>query len=206
LKKRSVSDDFEHDYELRTPLKKNTHKESARADAKAVRDREPAKPFYSAAHGKIFLGDSLSLFPEIVPNESVDLIMTSPPFGLVRKKDYGNADADEFPANQPVRFISTSCCSCCAKIWGSIWLKSSSGGIHPNYHRLRSGSPFVEFGAKMLSIAFGGFQKLRGRELATAECWQLTASRCTTLSRMDTTLNSGPVVTTSVRSSARTTE
>jgi site-specific DNA-methyltransferase (cytosine-N4-specific) len=28
--------------------------------------------------------------------QSVDLIMTSPPFGLVRKKDYGNADADEY--------------------------------------------------------------------------------------------------------------
>ena len=28
--------------------------------------------------------------------ESVDLIMTSPPFGLVRKKKYGNADADDY--------------------------------------------------------------------------------------------------------------
>jgi len=27
---------------------------------------------------------------------SVDLIMTSPPFGLVRKKDYGNEDADKY--------------------------------------------------------------------------------------------------------------
>ena len=32
----------------------------------------------------------------MIDNEAVDLIMTSPPFGLVRKKDYGNVDADEY--------------------------------------------------------------------------------------------------------------
>jgi site-specific DNA-methyltransferase (cytosine-N4-specific) len=31
-------------------------------------------------------------------DSSVDLIMTSPPFGLVRKKDYGNEDADRYVA------------------------------------------------------------------------------------------------------------
>lgn len=38
----------------------------------------------------------MSLFPGVVPDQSVDLIMTSPPFGLVRKKDYGNVDADDY--------------------------------------------------------------------------------------------------------------
>jgi len=33
---------------------------------------------------------------EPLPPESVDLAMTSPPFGLVRKKSYGNEDADEY--------------------------------------------------------------------------------------------------------------
>lgn len=33
---------------------------------------------------------------EQVQPQSVDLVMTSPPFGLVRKKEYGNADADEY--------------------------------------------------------------------------------------------------------------
>jgi site-specific DNA-methyltransferase (cytosine-N4-specific) len=28
--------------------------------------------------------------------ESVDLICTSPPFALVRKKEYGNVDADDY--------------------------------------------------------------------------------------------------------------
>jgi site-specific DNA-methyltransferase (cytosine-N4-specific) len=33
---------------------------------------------------------------EAMPPGSVNLVMTSPPFGLVRKKDYGNADADGY--------------------------------------------------------------------------------------------------------------
>jgi len=35
---------------------------------------------------------------EVVRDSSVDLIMTSPPFGLVRKKSYGNEDADQYVA------------------------------------------------------------------------------------------------------------
>jgi site-specific DNA-methyltransferase (cytosine-N4-specific) len=31
-----------------------------------------------------------------LPDESVDLICTSPPFALVRKKEYGNVDADDY--------------------------------------------------------------------------------------------------------------
>lgn len=41
------------------------------------------------------LGDSLHLLRKM-RSESVDLVMTSPPFGLVRKKEYGNAPADEY--------------------------------------------------------------------------------------------------------------
>lgn len=49
----------------------------------------------SSGRGEIWLGDSSTLMQEIAP-ASVDLIMTSPPFGLVRKKAYGNADADTY--------------------------------------------------------------------------------------------------------------
>jgi len=55
------------------------------------------KPFYTTRLGKIFHGDSLELLRNTRPG-TVDLIMTSPPFGLVRKKDYGNADAHEYLA------------------------------------------------------------------------------------------------------------
>lgn len=57
-------------------------------------DTKP-KLFHETRHGKIFLGDSLDILEDMKPG-SVDLIMTSPPFGLVRKKEYGNADAHEY--------------------------------------------------------------------------------------------------------------
>jgi len=46
-------------------------------------------------HGRIVHGDSLEYMRGLEP-ASVDLIVTSPPFGLVRKKDYGNEDADRY--------------------------------------------------------------------------------------------------------------
>ena len=52
-------------------------------------------PYYATELGKIYLGDSLVFMQSLEP-KSVDLIMTSPPFGLVRKKEYGNVDADEY--------------------------------------------------------------------------------------------------------------
>ena len=53
-------------------------------------------PYHATKRGVIYQGDSLEVMSQrIIPN-SVDLIMTSPPFGLVRKKDYGNADSHEY--------------------------------------------------------------------------------------------------------------
>lgn len=53
--------------------------------------------FYKTSLGKMILGDSLELLQSMKPH-TVDLIMTSPPFGLVRKKDYGNVDAADYLA------------------------------------------------------------------------------------------------------------
>lgn len=52
--------------------------------------------FHTTQLGEIYLGDSLKLFRDKIEDHSVDLIMTSPPFGLVRKKDYGNVDAHNY--------------------------------------------------------------------------------------------------------------
>ena len=52
-------------------------------------------PYFETDIGQIVLGDSSSTLKELA-TESVNLIMTSPPFGLVRKKDYGNVDADDY--------------------------------------------------------------------------------------------------------------
>jgi site-specific DNA-methyltransferase (cytosine-N4-specific) len=46
--------------------------------------------------GRAYLGDSIGLLHQVLQPNSVDLIMTSPPFGLVRKKAYGNEDADAY--------------------------------------------------------------------------------------------------------------
>lgn len=51
--------------------------------------------FHKTKRGEILLGDSLDLMTDMKP-ESVDLIMTNPPFGLVRKKDYGNVESHEY--------------------------------------------------------------------------------------------------------------
>jgi len=51
--------------------------------------------FLKTKLGRIILGDAIEAIKE-VKTDSVDLIMTSPPFGLVRKKEYGNVDADEY--------------------------------------------------------------------------------------------------------------
>jgi site-specific DNA-methyltransferase (cytosine-N4-specific) len=54
------------------------------------------KRFSRTKHGTLYNGDSRGLMFETLKPDSVDLIMTSPPFGLVRKKTYGNEDADEY--------------------------------------------------------------------------------------------------------------
>ncbi len=54
------------------------------------------RKFHRTKHGDILWGDSRAfLFNQAKP-DSVDLVMTSPPFGLVRKKSYGNEDAEEY--------------------------------------------------------------------------------------------------------------
>jgi site-specific DNA-methyltransferase (cytosine-N4-specific) len=44
--------------------------------------------FYTTPFGEAYLGDSLVFLPQI-ESESIDLILTSPPFALKRKKEYG---------------------------------------------------------------------------------------------------------------------
>jgi DNA modification methylase len=53
------------------------------------------KPYFSTELGEAYLGDSLQLLP-MLPAQSIDLICTSPPFALLRKKAYGNVDAAEY--------------------------------------------------------------------------------------------------------------
>ncbi|MDE0387338.1 MAG: site-specific DNA-methyltransferase [Rhodospirillales bacterium] len=51
--------------------------------------------FHETSLGQIIHGDSRAVLANY-DDASVNLIMTSPPFGLVRKKDYGNVAANEY--------------------------------------------------------------------------------------------------------------
>ena len=54
------------------------------------------REYHQTEFGQVLLGDSRSYLLNTALPKSVDLIMTSPPFGLVRKKTYGNKDANEY--------------------------------------------------------------------------------------------------------------
>lgn len=56
---------------------------------------EDVKPLYFTTFGKAFLGDSLNLLDRVDTN-SINLVMTSPPFALQRKKEYGNRPQEEY--------------------------------------------------------------------------------------------------------------
>ncbi|MGH7951745.1 MAG: DNA-methyltransferase [Limisphaerales bacterium] len=53
------------------------------------------KTYFETDYGKAFWGDSLELMKEL-PNESINLVVTSPPFALTRKKAYGNKEDHEY--------------------------------------------------------------------------------------------------------------
>jgi len=63
---------------------------------KAEKHKISNNHYYKTNLGRIYLGDSLKILEKIIKPTSVDLIVTSPPFGLVRKKNYGNVDAHKY--------------------------------------------------------------------------------------------------------------
>ena len=46
-------------------------------------------PYYTTRHGAAYLGDAIDLLREL-PDDSVNLVITSPPYALEFKKEYGN--------------------------------------------------------------------------------------------------------------------
>lgn len=59
-----------------------------------LKNRLP-EPLYYTNYGDAYVGDSLKLLT-LLPEKSVDLIVTSPPFALQRQKEYGNKVQDEY--------------------------------------------------------------------------------------------------------------
>lgn len=57
--------------------------------------RFPTNPVYTTGLGAAYHGDSLEVL-EHLPDCSVNLVLTSPPFALQRQKEYGNLDQGEY--------------------------------------------------------------------------------------------------------------
>jgi len=57
--------------------------------------RQLPSPLYVTAYGKAYVGNALDLLRGL-HSDSIDLVITSPPFALQRKKEYGNRDQDEY--------------------------------------------------------------------------------------------------------------
>jgi DNA modification methylase len=53
------------------------------------------EPLYTTRYGAAYVGDALELLQGL-PDESIDLVLTSPPFALQHQKEYGNVDQDEY--------------------------------------------------------------------------------------------------------------
>ena len=56
---------------------------------------EGYEPSYQTTLGEAYCGDSLVLL-DALPQNSVNLVITSPPFALQRKKEYGNKEQSEY--------------------------------------------------------------------------------------------------------------
>lgn len=52
-------------------------------------------PYYQTDLGQAYLGDSLKLM-KLIPDNAVNLVLTSPPFALTRQKEYGNKLEQEY--------------------------------------------------------------------------------------------------------------
>ena len=52
---------------------------------------------YETTHGLQVAADSREIL-KLLPGESVDLIITSPPFALLRQKSYGNEEQGDYVA------------------------------------------------------------------------------------------------------------
>lgn len=52
-------------------------------------------PLYTTHYGAAYVGDSLLLLDQL-ETDSVDLVLTSPPFALQRKKTYGNVEQEDY--------------------------------------------------------------------------------------------------------------
>jgi site-specific DNA-methyltransferase (cytosine-N4-specific) len=74
---------------------RNTQAEQNIAQGNKTLSNSPPRTAFKTGLGEAIIGDSMDVLAA-TPAESVDLIVTSPPFALLREKDYGNHDQDAY--------------------------------------------------------------------------------------------------------------
>jgi site-specific DNA-methyltransferase (cytosine-N4-specific) len=80
------------------PLRKLSHHKVREPAYFPIPELPRAFPsLYETQWGRAIVADSLDFMRQL-PAQCVDLVMTSPPFALKRKKEYGNRDAHEYVA------------------------------------------------------------------------------------------------------------
>ena len=92
-------------------LKRHDYRKTSKGDGSSYSVKEEAaeyggpnsiaapmpKPSYSTELGSMYCGDALTLLTSMVAEgHRAQLIVTSPPFALVRQKEYGNEDSDTY--------------------------------------------------------------------------------------------------------------
>lgn len=93
---KSISEYLRHLHKLHNKTDNQGATSADSAQPTQLYNGERLRSFFTTQRGHIYQGDSLDFLHSKAEEQSVDLIMTSPPFGLVRKKSYGNEDADEY--------------------------------------------------------------------------------------------------------------
>lgn len=86
------------------------------------------KPYYQTNLGKAYHEDSITILSKL-PDSSINLVMTSPPFALVKQKKYGNVSSEEYldwfkPFIREIYRVLTKDGSFVLDIGGS-WVKGS---------------------------------------------------------------------------------
>ncbi|MBN2212470.1 MAG: site-specific DNA-methyltransferase [Sedimentisphaerales bacterium] len=82
---------------MRIKNRKNTSlsKSSRIRNNNKVIKNSKLKPYYKTKYGEAYFGDTLDIVKNI-PNDSVNLVLTSPPFALTSKKEYGNRNEEDY--------------------------------------------------------------------------------------------------------------
>lgn len=103
-------------------------------------------PVYTTRLGRAYQGDSLDVLQH-VPDESIALVFTSPPFALRRQKAYGNVRADEYiawflPIVEQIRRVLRSDGSFVMELGGAWNRGSGTRSMFPYELLLRLGKIF----------------------------------------------------------------